>query len=124
MSKATANAKTKPVEVRLDLGEEVYFLVPTLSAIKKINRQFGNLQNCFTKLRGMDFVSMVYIAQVGSDARGDYGKELENQIYRAGLAEAIGPLIEYVGILINGGRPLEDAPIDRDDDEGGPEGKG
>lgn len=99
MAKQTTT-KHQPVEVRLELEGETYFLVPTLSAIKKINRHFGDMNTCFAKLQRADFDAMVFVAQVGADTHNASSKVIEEQLWRTGLAECIDALSEYVGLLI------------------------
>ena len=117
-----AKASTTPVEVTLELGDDTYVLVPTLSAIRKINRHFGGLDSALNRLRVMDFEAAAYVLSVGADVKGRDADALAGKLYRSGLIEATPPLVEYVAILLNGGKRLDDG--DQPEPSGADEGNG
>jgi hypothetical protein len=109
------------VEIELALPGESYFLVPTLGAMRKIDRQFGDISTAIERVAKLNFAAIVAVAKIGADVRDEAAtKKLEQRLYERGVGSAAAPLVEYLGVLANGGRRMDEtAPgSDEDNDEG------
>ena len=105
--------------VTVNIDGDDYTLKPTLHAIKALSAQYDGLSGCLDRLRRMDMNAFINVVNVGADIKGKEAKALEPAIFRTPMGELIGPLVEYVAVLMNGGRPLEDAEdIEDEADEG------
>ncbi len=95
-------------EVEIELNGKRLILRPTLPACKTISRQRGGFAKVRELLVSEDFDTIVSVIAVGTNQLKDTN-EVENEVWRNGLdIKLIMPLIEYVAILANGGRPLAD----------------
>lgn len=82
-------------------------LRPTLDAITRISTQFGGLAKARDALVSQDFAATVFVISAGLNTAPKQVKALQDDVFANGLsAELIVPLINYVAILANGGRPL------------------
>lgn len=100
-------------------GEEKE-LVPSPGAALKLGRQYNGLATIYNKLTTFDpevYVTVVReglgIALNGKEAQG-----LGEKVWRTGLTSLTEPLVEYINLLLNGGRKLEN-----ENTESGEEGK-
>jgi hypothetical protein len=98
-----------------DDGED-YTLKPTPNAIKTLSATYDGLTGCLDRLRRMDFNAFVNVINIGTNTKGQAAKDLEPHIFATPMGDLVGPLVEYVAVLMNGGRPLEN--VDSDDSEG------
>ncbi len=107
MSKLTAG------ETPVTLGDEKLWLKPTLRATTTISRQYGGLAKARQELVSENFDAVVYILRLGLGMSDAAAKDLPERVYSNGItAELLVPLIKYVAILGNGGKPLPDEPED------------
>lgn len=110
---------TKPLplpgagDVPFTLDGEELFLKPTLHACIQISRLHGNPHETATKVMAMDFDTIV--AVVGFGTGRPPAKLLQDKVYRTGLVNLRGPLISFIHIVNNGGRPIEDEGTGEDD---------
>lgn len=106
---ATAN-------VELALGDKTYTLVPTYRALEQISQRFGGHVKAIESIRSLDVQAMVLVTKAGVPKLKDAEvKELPRLIYEAGVVKASVPLIQFLAVLANGGKPLPDG----DEEEGG-----
>lgn len=106
MSKLTAGA------VAITLAGTGHTLQSTLWAASRVSRVFGGFNEALAKLRAGDFDSFVTVVQFGLGMKTDEeakAAKLRQKVYETGTLTLVGPLVEYVLTLANGGRPLEDA---------------
>ena len=74
----------------------------SLYAAKQINAMFGDYQGALDRLRALDLNAYIAIvaAGLGKDAR-----DVEDKVYTTGMSDLILPLMKFVNMLGNGGRP-------------------
>lgn len=112
MSKITSG------EVEIELAGETKTLTCTLNAATRISRHFGGFQAAHQQLLGQNFDAYVVIIRHGLGLRTDAEiKALTEQVYRTGLSNLVVPLVDFVLMLANGGRPIEGL-ADEEPDEG------
>lgn len=108
MSKITAG------QVAIMLGDKEYILKPTLDAMQKISNQFGGLGGARQAIVSQNIQGIVAIITHGAGVQTGPARQLPEQVFRAGLTDPLlVPLLEYIGILQNGGRPPE--PVEEGD---------
>lgn len=97
-------------EVVVTLGEKEYVLKPTINAWRTINRQYNGLAQARANLVSENVETMIFIIRVGSGLPDKQLKNLDEEVFKAGTSVEfiIVPLLRYMGILANGGRPLPD----------------
>jgi hypothetical protein len=103
MSKITAG------QVAITLDGEPRHLTPTLNAATGISRQFGGLQAAQQRVLAQDLDAYVAIVRFGLGLRTDAeAKGLAEKVFAAGVRDMALPLVEFLIILANGGKPVED----------------
>lgn len=103
-------------EVSIILGDDDKTLVPTLGAATRISRAFGGFQAAHQKLLASDLDAFVTVIQHGLGLKTEAEtKGLREKVWSAGISSLMLPLVEFVSILANGGRPIEEATTE---DEG------
>lgn len=107
--------------VTITLDGDEYTLKPTLHAIKTLSANYEGLAGCLRRLQTMDFNAYVNVINIGTGAKGQAAKDMEASIFRTPVGDMVGPLVEYVAVLMNGGRPVEtnDAASDEGDEGNG-----
>jgi hypothetical protein len=90
------------VEVTLAGGKTIV-LRSTLRAAKTVDAKLGGFQETFRRLAGFHFDSYCIIVGAGI---GKSPAEVEEAVFQTGLGNLIGPLTDYVTLLMNGGRPV------------------
>lgn len=99
--------------------QETLYLKPTIGATRKVSRHFGDLQTAFQRIIARNFDAICYVVFEGlqiSDNKKAAGR-IEERIYATGLAEVSAACVNYLGVLQNGGRPLQSDDQDDDDEE-------
>lgn len=106
--------------VTITIDGDDYTLKPTPYAIKTLSANYDGLTGCLDRLRRMDMNAFIYVINIGTGTKGQAAKDLEAAICRTPMGDLVGPLVEYVAVLMNGGRPLENNDDGGDDeaDEG------
>ncbi|MBP2303421.1 hypothetical protein [Azospirillum picis] len=116
MSKLTAN------NVTITLNGEKVVLKPTPRAALAISTNFEGLQGAVPRLASQDIAAASFVVAAGAGIRGEAAKGLNEKIFAAGISDLAPSLIEFVVILMNGGkRPdsmLANDDSDAEDDEG------
>lgn len=117
------NFKINAGEIDIVLNEDKLVLKPTIRAATTISRQFNGFSEARRLLVAENFDAVVSIIRLGlnlsdNDARGrglpPNHQSIEDRVYLNGItAELLIPLIKYVAVLGNGGRPLPDEPEDQ-----------
>ena len=116
-----AKATTPNLSVVLD--GETYELIANIAAVRAINQRFGGLNSAFQTFQALNFDSVVAIVLAGSGARiktKDANKLGEHLWSAPNRAEIMATVMEYLVILLDGGK----APSDEiyEDDDAGDEG--
>ncbi len=110
MSKLTAG------DVVITLAGEQRVLRPTLRAITMISAHFGGLAKARDALASQDFQAVFQVVRWGLNASDKEAKDLPQQIFETGIiSDLLVPLIRYIGILANGGKPMPDDPLEEPD---------
>jgi hypothetical protein len=116
-------AKSTTANLSVVLDGETYELIPNIAAVRAINQRFGGLNSAFQTVQALNFDSVVAIVLAGSGARikaKDANKLGEALWSDPNRAETMATVMEYLVILLNGGK----APSDEiyEDDDAGDEG--
>jgi len=74
----------------------------TLRAAKEVSAYFGDYLDAFRKLATFNHDAYVAIVAAGL---GKSRKDVEKDVYEAGLPNLTESLSDYVGLLSNGGKP-------------------
>lgn len=111
MSKLTAG------DVTIMLAGEPRVLHPTLRAITMISASHGGLAKVRDALASQDFGAVVNVVRWGLNLSDTDAKKLPEQIFQTGVtSDLLVPLIRFVGILANGGKPMPDDPPEEPDE--------
>ena len=106
-------SQLNPGEVEISLAGETRTLKPTLRALNIISSQYGGLARARELLVAQDMGATVFIIRHGLNLSDSQAKALPEQVYQTGLnADLLIPLIRFLGILGNGGKPQPDDPVD------------
>lgn len=101
-------------DVEIFLNGQSIVLRPTLRAMSAISSQ-GGLGKVRQALVDQDFSTVVSVIMHGANMAGTRdAKELPEAVFKNGLdASLLVPLINYVAILANGGKPVTDDDQDQ-----------
>lgn len=112
MSKLTAG------DVVITLAGEQRVLHPTLRCITMISSQYGGLAKVRDALASQDFGAVTTVIRWGLNLSDNEARKLPEQVFATGVtADLLVPLIRFIGILANGGKPMPDDPLEDDPDE-------
>lgn len=119
-------SKINAGDIPVVLNGEERVLRPTLKAITQISQRYSGLGKARDNLVVQDFDTVVFVLRQGLNLSDADFKGFPEKVYQNGLdAELIVPLIRYVAVLANGGKPLPDDPVDQDGGDGeGAQGNG
>lgn len=79
-----------------------YELVPTLDALRKINRRFDDLISVAKRIGSADFDAIAFVASAGAGLNGKAQiDQLERDIFEHGIVNCLGPISEYVSLLMD-----------------------
>lgn len=106
--------------VTITLGGEKVVLKPTPRAAMAISTHFEGLQGAVPRVAGHDIAAAAFVIAAGAGIRGEAAKGLNDKVFTAGISNLAAPLIEFIVILMNGGKRPDDMPSteDTEDDEG------
>jgi hypothetical protein len=105
-------------DVPITLAGETRILHPTLRAITMISSVYGGLSKAVDALVQREFAAAITVIRWGLNLTDREAKALPDQVFETGLTpDLVVPLIRYVNILANGGKPLPDDPVDSLEDE-------
>ncbi|QIG67372.1 hypothetical protein EVB39_043 [Rhizobium phage RHph_TM3_3_9] len=94
-------------------------LKPSLRATKLLSRNEGGLMATAQQIMNLNLDTFVRVIDLGVGFT-EKGKEgLDQRVYDTGLAELSAPLVRFVHILINGGKPPKDSGEVDDEGEAG-----
>lgn len=112
MTKASLGAGN--IEIELD-GETVV-LRPNLKAAQNISRSKGGIMAAVEAVGKFDLDTMVNVIALGLGAEGKEARDLADKVYSTGMADLVSPVINYLTILANGGRPMQASGGEVDED--------
>ncbi|MBU1306329.1 MAG: hypothetical protein KKF33_12535 [Alphaproteobacteria bacterium] len=104
MTKAKIGAGN--VAIVLD-GEDVV-LRPNLKAAQTISRQKGGIMAAVDAVGKFDFDTIAAVITLGLGVEGKEARDIPEKVYSTGMADLVAPVINYLSILANGGRPVSD----------------
>lgn len=103
-------------EVTITLAGEERVLKPTLRAMTMISSQMGGLAKARDALAAQDFQAVVTVIRWGLNMPDSEAKRLPEMVFETKLdVDLLVPLIRFIGILANGGKPLPDDPVELED---------
>ena len=85
----------------LELGENIYTLEPTLKALQRINRNFGNLRNAIKEVRDLNLDALVFVIREGANLNNRETEDLQEDLFASGPMAAYGPVQDYLMALLN-----------------------
>lgn len=94
-----------PVEKEIELDGLTRVLSATPNAALRISRHFGGFKAARDRLLAEDLDAYVAIIRFGCGLKDGDAKGLEDKVFAAGLTSLFVPLLEYIGVLISGGKP-------------------
>lgn len=89
-------------------------LSPTLYAATRISKAFGGFQPALNRVTAGDFEAISTVIRFGLGVPDGDANGFDEKVYQAGVLRLTAPATEYLLMLANGGRPLDD--LGRDDD--------
>jgi hypothetical protein len=96
-------------EITVSLNGNDLTLRTTPRAGLQISRQYGGLAKARQQLVDENIDAIVFILRLGSGMSDRDAKDLGDRVYRNGItADLLVPLIKYVAMLGNGGKPLDE----------------
>ncbi len=96
----------KSAEVEITLLGEMDTLKCTLGAATAISNHFGGFGRAFERVQALDLDACTRIIRWGTGIEGEAMKAQAGKVFVTGLANLTGPLAEYLGLLISGGRRM------------------
>lgn len=98
-------------EVEVILNAQPITLRPTLAAMTALNRLYAGFGPLQARLMAQDVDAIIATIRIGANLKDDAAKRLERRVFHNGLTpDLIIPLIRYVDIVANGGKPRPDNP--------------
>lgn len=110
---AEAEPGSGNIIITLD-GKEME-LVPTLQACIAISKIAGGLNAAVQRCLQLDFDTVCQIVTAGLGLNPVQAKQIPDAVYKTGVIELSGQCIDFVNIVANGGRPLEEEDQDEAD---------
>jgi len=101
VSKATLGAG----DVQIVLDGETVTLRPSLKAALTISREAGGIMGAFRGLSDLNLDTVTGIIAVGL---GKKPAEIEEAVWRTGIASLVPGCTKFVSIIANGGRPADE----------------
>jgi len=87
--------------VVLSINGKDYTLTPTLEAFKKIQNRWGGIMQAIEACRGLSTEACAYIVAAGAKVGQREAKDLEQEIFEAGVVTVTAPVVEYLSLLLN-----------------------
>ncbi len=113
-------SKLNAGDVTITLAGDDRILKPTLRAANMISSHFGGLAKARDQLAAQDLQAAVAVIRHGLNMPDKEAKNLPDMVWETGMnIDLLIPLIRYIGILANGGKPLPDDPGAEEQSAGG-----
>lgn len=103
-------------EVRIETDDGTYVLTPTLAAMVRICNTLGSPRDALTRVSRLDFTAVAEIIAAGAGMNDKQAAKMQEAVFAYGISEVVGPVSEFIGMLIN--------PRGKQDDEGDGEDSG
>lgn len=106
-------------DVEIKLGDKTWVLKPSFRAAKVLSRRTNGFMGSVQAIAQLDIDAAIDVIKIGVGFT-DNGMEKEQigeLVYSTGVAKLAAPLIRFVHILANGGRPPSDTVDEGDPDK-------
>lgn len=107
--------------VEIVIGGETKLLKPTFRAAKMISRKYGGYIKAIELVSNLDFDAIVYVIAQGLDLTPKGEEGLGDKVYETGMMIVAKPVVEYLTILLNGGKRQTETGETNGSDEKGEE---
>lgn len=112
-------------DVSITLNGEEHILRPSLQAATSLSATFGGLSSAFDGLMKRDLGTYQAVVKAGIiTAKNISTKDLHEAVWKAGMTKLSEPLVDFLGLLNNGGRKPGDDGEGGDADDNGGDGEG
>jgi len=102
------NPKLGSGDVIIMLDDQEYTLKPTLRASQAISRRFGGLVKAVEQIQSFDTDAIVTVVAAALSINNPRElQDMAEKIFNEGVNSVAPKVIEYLGVLTNGGRPLD-----------------
>lgn len=91
-------------DVEFELAGETVTLKPTFLAATRIPKQFGGYMPAIDLVSKLDPAAMQSVIAHGMGLTNHGQKGLDDRIWRTGYAKVAAPCIEFLTVLMNGGK--------------------
>lgn len=81
-----------------------YKLRPTPAALFDVCEAAGSIREAYRRASEGDVRILFAIAVAGTQVRGKGADDLKAALFQAGLAQITPPIVDFLGVLMNGGR--------------------
>lgn len=102
-------------DISIELDGKEMLLRPSLQACMAISSIAGGLNAAVNRCIALDFDTICSIVSAGLGLNPTQAKTVPEAVYRQGLISLSGPCIEFIHVIGNGGKPVEDDDDDDDD---------
>lgn len=103
-----AEAEPGAGNIAIELDGNALELVPTVDACIKISRLGGGLNAAVQRCLQLDFETICAVITAGLNLNPVQAKTVPEAVYKQGLMALSGPCIDFINVVANGGRPLEE----------------
>lgn len=118
-----AEAQPGAGNVALELDGKAFELRPSVGACMAISKMGGGsgMHGMVARCGALDFDSIKAVIVAGLSLNPNQARSIDEAIFRTGLMDLAGPCIDFINVVANGGRPVEDEEGDDGSDPlGGP----
>lgn len=107
-------------DVEIELDGKPLVLRPSLQACIAISNINGGLNAAINRCIALDFDTICQIVTAGLGLNPTQAKMVPDAVYRQGMLSLSGHCIEFVHVVANGGRPVDDEDEEGDQDSEDP----
>lgn len=98
-------------DIVVDFDGSKITLKPTLEACIRLNNLHNSLNLTKARVENYDFETICQVIAAGVGANPEQMKRLvQPGVFRTGMIDLVPVCIEFIGVVINGGRPLPELP--------------
>ncbi len=111
-------SKMEAGQIEIDLSGESWILKATPKAARMISTKLGAIQEIFPRLELVDYSTIEWVILSGLSWMPDGEKKgVPDKIYYAGMMNLVIPCSNFITLIANGGRELDDIGDDDDDED-------
>ncbi len=96
-------------DVLITLADRELVLKPTVRAALALSKKHNGLQNVLARIANVELEAILDVIEVGSNFKGDK-LQLQEAVFSAGVIgdteSVVVKCVDYVHVLMRGGRPL------------------